>query len=169
MSDTQPQVLLRQLAKELRSGKHGRHYKALANHIDNYPFKNVDQEHRNGKTEDQCKGLMVNILCEAINKGKSLRLGLPYSHPSAPTMKKKKHKSYCTIFISSCNTGWQEEQPSYIFTSYGHQKCVSLEVELDGLTENKPRLIIKGWANGLCFSNECHDQQVLFPWPPSLA
>ncbi|KAF4625957.1 hypothetical protein G7Y89_g12206 [Cudoniella acicularis] len=162
-TDSQPQILLKQLAKELRLGKHGQRYESLASYIDNYSFED-------SKDGGQYKALMVNALCEAIHEGKSLRLGLAYSRPNTPAINKMEHRSYCAVFISSGNRGWQEKRPSYIFTSYGSQKYVSLEVELDGSTKNnKPRLITKGWVNGLCLSNEHHDQQVLFLWPPSLA
>jgi hypothetical protein len=68
---------------------------------------------------------------------------------------------------------------SYVFTAWrpgrhietrsgarNMDKYVSIEVDLDGLTESGLlRLRTKRWINGLCFFNGCPRLDVVFPWP----
>ncbi|KAI0600776.1 heterokaryon incompatibility protein-domain-containing protein [Biscogniauxia sp. FL1348] len=111
-----------------------------------------------------------------------------------PNYGPEEHSPYRAIFVSTDDEDddWADDDPSsprYVFTSTRPakkgptsdiHKHVSLEVDVEwpkpaskgddahGHGHGLPKLYIKRWRNGLCFSEGYHERPVLFPHPPEL-
>jgi hypothetical protein len=168
---------LKQLASELASGKHGRKYKTLARGIVDYLKQDAGLEDDIVvKAGDKCfakeyEDLMVETLVQAIEEGKNLRL----AHRANITTKKQAKRTYTPyrgIFVTDSYEMFERKWQSYVFTASDYsgyiEKHVSLDVNWDGtISKGLPRIITKGWINGLCFG-KYPLVNVVFPWPASL-
>ncbi|KAK3935990.1 hypothetical protein QBC46DRAFT_297042 [Diplogelasinospora grovesii] len=111
--------------------------------------------------------LRAEELIEAIQWEEPLLLACPVD-PQTGT----NHSPYEAIFILSEDCP-RDRSSMYFFTAEKEEDAVtgdltrhvSLVVQCADITQRTPRLIIKGWASGLCFPEPRSEMEVLFPWP----
>jgi len=160
---------LRQLVNELASGKHGKKYKTLARDINKFLHEDAALED-DADFVKQYKDLMAEVLVQAIDDGKKLRLALPILQKGQA---QRMHRPYRGIFIADSSEILNDKWQSYVFTASKYSRhttnYVSLEVNWNGSTSSGlPRVITRRWINGLCF-DRYPPVDVVFPWPASLA
>lgn len=163
---------LRQLATELASGRQGKHYRALAKHLNRYLGEDAQLSEKykpsfSKRFKDWMAGELVKAMC---SRSKTLRLASIVNGLS-----NEAYRPYSGVFIGDAAKSVTER---YVFTSScpgegdfsAPGKHVSLEVDLRGPTRGGlPQLITKTWINGLYFFEGCPRRDVVFPWPASWA
>ncbi len=163
---------LEDFADDLEEKVYGFSYRTLADGIRQY------LDSLRGATESSYTSLMAAEVVEAMQDGHPLDLALAVNPVSEGS-------PYRAVFIrgESLVSDQEEveqvqEQEVYYFTASAESdpstgdsaRHVSLVVEWRDSSpkERLPRLIIRGWADALCFPDPEDEREVLFPWPASL-
>ncbi|KAI1396391.1 hypothetical protein F4819DRAFT_475496 [Hypoxylon fuscum] len=159
------------LATELNYQDYGRPYPDLATRLLEESYdRSPPRDNRQSPRRWEWRRWMTDEVEEALVEGKVLRLGR-LVHPKY----KGEDSTYRAIFVGNVDDDWDENIPSWAFTSTWPAKSesdihkhVSLEVDVEFPERAPPKLHIKRWLNGLCFFEGSPQRDVLFPWPSDL-